>query len=156
MAKQTTRTKGTQQLGDRILVFWRRPEEWAESILAWISATGQNGSIMTFFELTEGDLVQKQGEERREKADWTFVIAHTIPPSQTFAGCRLHYSGWRWPPWNGKAKPVCLRVQKAMTAWLESSLPECRRKDKLYFYCNLNRTRVMVTHFAWCQEIQGE
>lgn len=49
-------------LGNRVLVYWRRPEEWAEQIYAWISNTGQNGSIMTFFELTEGDLVQDQGE----------------------------------------------------------------------------------------------
>lgn len=47
-------------LADRILVFWRKPEEWGEQIFNWISTTGQNGSIMTFFELTEGDLVQDQ------------------------------------------------------------------------------------------------
>ncbi|PWN33478.1 ESCRT-II complex, vps25 subunit [Meira miltonrushii] len=47
-------------VADRILVFWRKPEEWGEQIFNWISKTGQNGSIMTFFELTEGDLVQDQ------------------------------------------------------------------------------------------------
>lgn len=46
--------------GDRILVYWRKPEEWGEQIFNWVTLTGQNGSIMTFFELTEGDLVQEQ------------------------------------------------------------------------------------------------
>jgi ESCRT-II complex subunit VPS25 len=43
------------------MVYWRRPEEWAEMIYTWIVNTGQNRSIMTFFELTEGDLVQGTG-----------------------------------------------------------------------------------------------
>lgn len=31
-------------------------------IYTWVVNTGQNRSIMTFFELTEGDLVQETGE----------------------------------------------------------------------------------------------
>ncbi|KAK4058195.1 hypothetical protein OIO90_000934 [Microbotryomycetes sp. JL221] len=44
-----------------VLVYWRRPEEWATVIYDWIKQTGQTNSIMTFWELTEGgDLVHLQ------------------------------------------------------------------------------------------------
>lgn len=46
----------------KIIVFWKKPEEWSELIYNWVVNTGQNRSIMTFFELTEGDLVQGTGE----------------------------------------------------------------------------------------------
>lgn len=59
---KSTPITSSKQLGNRALIFWRKPEEWGEQIYSWISATGQNGSILTFFELTEGDLVQDQGE----------------------------------------------------------------------------------------------
>ena len=49
------------EAGNRVLVFWRKPEEWGEIIYTWVVNTGQNRSIMTFFELTEGDLVQATG-----------------------------------------------------------------------------------------------
>lgn len=62
-------------LGNRILVFWRRPEAWGELIYAWISGTGQNGSIMTFFELTEGDLVQDQGGSSKDRRTALFSFA---------------------------------------------------------------------------------
>jgi len=35
----------------RCLVFWRRPEEWGDIIYRWIEATGNNGSLMTVYEL---------------------------------------------------------------------------------------------------------
>ncbi|MCO5585267.1 hypothetical protein L7F22_039200 [Adiantum nelumboides] len=58
--KSNSKGANKSLVADRILVFWRKPEEWGEQIFNWISTTGQNGSIMTFFELTEGDLVQDQ------------------------------------------------------------------------------------------------
>lgn len=58
--KSNSKSVKESQTGNRIFVFWRKPEEWGEEIFNWISTTGQNGSIMTFFELTEGDLVQDQ------------------------------------------------------------------------------------------------
>ncbi|CAO1634496.1 unnamed protein product [Sympodiomycopsis kandeliae] len=44
----------------KALIYWRRPEEWGDRIHQWVWDTGQNGSIMTFFELTEGDAIQDQ------------------------------------------------------------------------------------------------
>ncbi|ORY72719.1 DUF852 domain-containing protein [Leucosporidium creatinivorum] len=46
------------QLPTAALVFWRKPEEWANLIYDWIKESGLTNSIMTFYELTEGgDLV---------------------------------------------------------------------------------------------------
>lgn len=39
----------------RAMIYWRRPEEWAERLAAWVARTGQSRSIVTFFEILEGD-----------------------------------------------------------------------------------------------------
>ncbi|KAK3381366.1 ESCRT-II complex subunit [Podospora didyma] len=41
--------------GDVVWVYWRTPEEWAALIEAWVEQTGQKGSVLTLYELTEGD-----------------------------------------------------------------------------------------------------
>ena len=35
----------------RVLVYWRRPAEWAELIFKWIEQTGQNGQVLTVHEI---------------------------------------------------------------------------------------------------------
>jgi ESCRT-II complex subunit VPS25 len=39
----------------RFYVFWRKPEEWASDIEAWVDATAQRGVVLTLYELGEGD-----------------------------------------------------------------------------------------------------
>ena len=39
---------------ERCWVYWRRPEEWAATVEAWVDATAQRGSVLTLYELTEG------------------------------------------------------------------------------------------------------
>lgn len=46
--------------GGKIYVYWRRPEEWAELLYQYVDATGQKGSILTLYELTESEAVQKE------------------------------------------------------------------------------------------------
>lgn len=41
----------------RIIVYWKRPEEWADLIHAWITNNGLTNSVMTKYEVTRGDLV---------------------------------------------------------------------------------------------------
>ena len=41
-------------------VYWRRPEEWAELIAAWVEGTGQKGSVLTLYELVEGEQMVNQ------------------------------------------------------------------------------------------------
>jgi len=45
---------------DRCLVMWRSPQEWGSIIYNWVDSTGQNGSIMTLYELRCGDLAAGQ------------------------------------------------------------------------------------------------
>ncbi len=37
------------------LVFWRRPDEWAGLLEAWVDTTAQRGSVLTLYELAEGE-----------------------------------------------------------------------------------------------------
>ncbi|GAB1315760.1 hypothetical protein MFIFM68171_05970 [Madurella fahalii] len=41
--------------GDVVWVYWRTPEEWASLVEGWVEATGQRGSVLTVYELVEGD-----------------------------------------------------------------------------------------------------
>jgi len=63
------------------IVYWRKPEEWANAIYEWvivsacfwrgwegvddrdgqIDNTGQKGSVLTLYEISEGDLTRNQG-----------------------------------------------------------------------------------------------
>ncbi|KDN40780.1 ESCRT-II complex, vps25 subunit [Tilletiaria anomala UBC 951] len=57
--------KGKTEQNTRAIIYWRKPEEWGELIYSWVKETGQNKSILTFFELTEGDLAQQTAEHRK-------------------------------------------------------------------------------------------
>lgn len=41
-------------------IYWRRPEEWALSIANWVDETGQKNSVLTLYELVEGDATENQ------------------------------------------------------------------------------------------------
>lgn len=41
-------------------IYWRRPEEWALSIANWVAETGQKNSVLTLYELVEGDATENQ------------------------------------------------------------------------------------------------
>ena len=45
----------------KVFVYWKTPVQWADAIYDWVMATGQNKSIMTLFELNQGESVQAQG-----------------------------------------------------------------------------------------------
>ena len=42
-------------------VWWRKSEEWAGIVYDWVDLTGQKGSVLTLFELEEGDATRKEG-----------------------------------------------------------------------------------------------
>jgi len=46
--------------GGTYWIYWRRPEEWAEAVEAWVDETGQKGSVLTLFELVESDATTGQ------------------------------------------------------------------------------------------------
>ncbi|KAI1095675.1 ESCRT-II complex, vps25 subunit [Rostrohypoxylon terebratum] len=41
--------------GDVFWIYWRTPEEWAEMVEAWVEETAQKNSVLTLYELTEGE-----------------------------------------------------------------------------------------------------
>ncbi|XP_064439054.1 vacuolar protein-sorting-associated protein 25 isoform X2 [Mirounga angustirostris] len=53
------RKKGNLEWLDKnkssFLIMWRRPEEWGKLIYQWVSRSGQNNSVFTLYELTNGD-----------------------------------------------------------------------------------------------------
>lgn len=59
-SSSTTNSNSTSGNRSCILVFWRQPQEWANLISEWIEMTGQNGSVLTLYELVEGDTAGSQ------------------------------------------------------------------------------------------------
>jgi ESCRT-II complex subunit VPS25 len=41
-------------------IYWRKPEEWGNLIASWVEETGQKGSVLTLYELTEGEATVDQ------------------------------------------------------------------------------------------------
>ncbi len=45
----------------RLNIFWKKPEEWGDLIYKWISDNGKLNTVLTVFELQQGEEVEKQG-----------------------------------------------------------------------------------------------
>lgn len=43
------------------LIYWRRPQEWAQMIYEFVDRIGGIGSIYTVYDLTEGDESSMEG-----------------------------------------------------------------------------------------------
>ncbi|KAK4190738.1 ESCRT-II complex subunit [Podospora australis] len=41
--------------GDIVWIYWRTPEEWASLVESWVEGTAQKGTVLTVYELTEGE-----------------------------------------------------------------------------------------------------
>ncbi|KAJ5393618.1 uncharacterized protein N7487_011259 [Penicillium crustosum] len=41
-------------------IWWRRPEEWADILVEWVESTGQRGSVLTVYELIQGEGAMSQ------------------------------------------------------------------------------------------------
>ncbi|CAG8083712.1 unnamed protein product [Penicillium olsonii] len=41
-------------------IWWKRPEEWADVLVEWVEGTGQRGSVLTVYELIQGDVTMSQ------------------------------------------------------------------------------------------------
>ncbi|KAJ1794629.1 hypothetical protein LPJ59_004491 [Coemansia sp. RSA 2399] len=46
---------GQKNTNDTCLVFWRKPEAWASIIHQWVSDVGMLNTVLTFFELANGE-----------------------------------------------------------------------------------------------------
>lgn len=50
--------------GDVVWVYWRTPEEWAALVEGWVDETAQKGTVLTLYELTEGEGTRGTGKSR--------------------------------------------------------------------------------------------
>ncbi|KAI1174340.1 ESCRT-II complex subunit-domain-containing protein [Nemania sp. FL0916] len=41
--------------GETAWIYWRTPDEWAQRLETWIEETGQKGTVLTLYELTQGE-----------------------------------------------------------------------------------------------------
>lgn len=67
--------------GDVVWVYWRTPEEWAALVEAWVDETAQKGTVLTLYELTEGEGTRGTGKLRHVSAfalpqwrTWTLIV----------------------------------------------------------------------------------
>lgn len=47
---------------DVVFIYWRTPEEWAALVEAYVDETAQKGSVLTVYELAEGEGTRGTGE----------------------------------------------------------------------------------------------
>lgn len=52
---------GVGAKGGTAWVYWKRPEEWAEVIMGWVEDTGQKNTVLTLYELMNGEMTAGQG-----------------------------------------------------------------------------------------------
>lgn len=48
--------------GDVVWLFWKKPDEWAELVENYVEESGQKGSVLTVYELVEGDGTRGTGQ----------------------------------------------------------------------------------------------
>jgi ESCRT-II complex subunit VPS25 len=46
--------------GGRFWIYWRRPDEWSGVLEEWVERTGQKGTVLTLYEIVEGDASRKE------------------------------------------------------------------------------------------------
>lgn len=46
---------GPDGLADEAWIYWKTPDEWAREVEAWVDQTAQKGTVLTLYELTEGE-----------------------------------------------------------------------------------------------------
>jgi ESCRT-II complex subunit VPS25 len=54
------RAEYTDQTKSSIWIWWRKPEEWASLIEKWVDETGQRGTVLTLYELVQGETTERQ------------------------------------------------------------------------------------------------
>ena len=58
---------GVEANGGTVWVFWKRPEEWADVVASWVEETGQRNTVLTLYELMNGEMTVGQGMISREQ-----------------------------------------------------------------------------------------
>lgn len=42
--------------GNKLMIFWRKPSEWASLLYEWVDGSGQVDSVLTLYEIREGEV----------------------------------------------------------------------------------------------------
>ncbi|KAF1840772.1 ESCRT-II complex, vps25 subunit [Cucurbitaria berberidis CBS 394.84] len=58
--KKSGKSGGGEDEGGRAWIYWRRPEEWAAALEEWVERTGQKGTVLTLYEIAEGDASRRE------------------------------------------------------------------------------------------------
>lgn len=56
----TKKAKAGEEEGGKAWIYWRRPEEWAAALEEWVERTGQKGTVLTLYEIVEGDASRRE------------------------------------------------------------------------------------------------
>jgi ESCRT-II complex subunit VPS25 len=54
------KTAASEDDGGRFWIYWRRPDEWSAVLEEWVERTGQKGTVLTLYEIVEGDASRKE------------------------------------------------------------------------------------------------
>ncbi|CAO3639255.1 unnamed protein product [Cunninghamella echinulata] len=57
----------------QVLLFWRKPDDWADLIAQWVNQCGLNNDIVTVYEIAHGDLAE--GQEFYEMDHKVLIVA---------------------------------------------------------------------------------
>ncbi|ORY15556.1 ESCRT-II complex subunit-domain-containing protein, partial [Clohesyomyces aquaticus] len=58
--KKAKATAAEEEEGGKCYIYFRRPEEWASLLEEWVERTGQKGTVLTLYEITESDATRKE------------------------------------------------------------------------------------------------
>ena len=47
--------------GNKLMIFWRKPSEWASLLYEWVDGSGQVDSVLTLYEIREGEVSSGTG-----------------------------------------------------------------------------------------------
>jgi ESCRT-II complex subunit VPS25 len=77
-APSSAAAEGSKRDKEAHWIYWKTPGEWASAVETWVRDTAQEGTVLTLFELTQGDATEGQGEcgargARRRRARWLAV-----------------------------------------------------------------------------------
>ncbi|KAK4077113.1 uncharacterized protein Triagg1_4080 [Trichoderma aggressivum f. europaeum] len=70
--------------GDVVFLYWRKPAEWAALVEAFVEETAQKGSVLTVYELTEGENTRGTGKLNQETPSH-IKSRHSNPAKRTCA-----------------------------------------------------------------------
>lgn len=88
--------------GDVFWIYWRTPEEWASVVEAWVDDTAQKNTVLTLYELSQGEETVGAGTFRLFSLFFLFEEAPPPPPPfqllfRSFSSLSILFFSYRSP-----------------------------------------------------------